>query len=207
MKQKKNNPHLLNLISVVECFIFDNTSGKLEELMDHECYVEGDAKGDVPTTLLEPKLINGLTFGGTFKALLDSGASVTCIHRRVLPVDCLTRIVDGCSVQGFGGTQLINEAVDLEDVILPEFGRSLRIEKIRALVFVADTQYDIIIGRDVLQPAGFTLDFGENLVRWMGMQVSMRRNLVNEQEVKFIEREIDYIASDHSYLSTQKIKI
>ena len=146
---------------MIEYHIWNNIHGKLEEVNNNEVYDEGMVKGDVPITILEPKQINGLHFQGTLKALLDSGASVTCVQERVLPFNCSTYSIETCSVQGFGGMQELNEAVDLQDVALPEFGRSFRIDNIKALVFRADTHYDIIIGRDVLQPAGFTLDFGD----------------------------------------------
>ena len=62
-------------------------------------------KAELPLTSMQPRIINGKYFLGTYKALLDTGASVTCIARKSLPVDCIPRSIDGCMVQGFSGSK------------------------------------------------------------------------------------------------------
>ena len=64
--------------------------------------------------------------------------------------------------------------VELHQVVLPEFSKSFQLEIIKAYVIDVDTRHDIIVGRDVLHPAGFKMDFDRNIVEWMDMSISMK---------------------------------
>ena len=143
----------------------------------------------VPVTILNPGLINGEPYHGSIRALLDSGASLTCIHRRCLPQGMKPYEDNDCNIQGFGGNKTINEMVELHQVVLPEFSKSFQLERIKAYVVEINSKHDIIVGRDVLRPAGFKMDFDKNVVEWMDMTISMKENSSSEVHL------IDY-ASD-----------
>jgi len=146
------------------------------------------AKEAVPITLLNPGFINDTPYYNTMRALLDSGASLTCVHKRCLPQEVIPYEVRECNIQGFGGTRSITQMVDLRRVILPEFSKSFMIEKINAYVVDIDTKHDIIVGRDVLHPAGFKMDFDNNKVEWMDMIISMKETPTSEVHL------IDYVS-------------
>ena len=147
-------------------------------------------KGEVPITILEPKSINDSRVTQTLRALLDSGASITCIYRGAIPPDIVPHSINGCTVFGFGGSKVLKEVAELQNVSLPEFSRSFKIERIQALITDDKTNYDIIVGRDVLNPAGFILDFKKGIIQWMTMEVRMKENIKDRMY------HIDYVSDE-----------
>lgn len=88
-------------------------------------------------------------------------------------------------MQGFGGTKILNEVVELQKILLPEFSKSFQIEIIQALVIDDKPKYDLIVGRDVLKSTGFMIDFDNGLIKWLNMQVPMKKNM--ESEIMYVE--------------------
>ena len=136
--------------------------------------LEEEKKGDVPFVLIEPKYMNEVEVDLSLKALMDSGASVTCIKRSVVPNACVAHKINGCTIKGFGGTKVLKEVVELQQVTMMEFSRSYTIEKIPALIVDEDMKYDLIVGRDVLKPAGFVIDFEEGVMQWMNIKIPLK---------------------------------
>ncbi|GFH49195.1 hypothetical protein CTEN210_05671 [Chaetoceros tenuissimus] len=127
-----------------------------------------------PVTLILPKLINGMSDVKLMRGLIDSGSDKTAIVRAALPSGCpLTEIPDE-NFLGFGGITTIHEKVTLQQVILPEFSRSLQIESFDAVVMDGRSNYDIILGRDFLQQIRIILDFENLQIKWMNMEISMK---------------------------------
>jgi hypothetical protein len=56
--------------------------------------------------------------------------------------------------------------VRLEDLILPDFGRTRTIDFQSAHVFSSDCRYDLILGRDFLKTLGMKFDFEHDTMEW-----------------------------------------
>ena len=194
MRNKGTSRTILTTNQKSFCSIIEHKNAYYKALLIDEKDVvyslEEGRKGDVPVTILEPKSVNDKGYNKTLRALLDSGASITCIKRKALPKGCVPHRIKGCNVQGFGGEKVLNEVLELQQVTLPEFSRSFQIERIQALIIDDDPKYDIILERDVLQPTGFALDFDDGSIRWMDMKIPMKFS--NEDEIRYV----DYVSDD-----------
>ena len=125
-------------------------------------------KDIIPATMILTKKINGKISSRLLKVLLDSGSTATMIHSSVLPKGCTPLLMNKPITSGtVQGSFKSKRWVRLKGVLLPEFDRSLRIEKQDALVFDKPCKYDVIVGRDFLISAGIDLKFGEGVVKWL----------------------------------------
>ncbi|GFH49197.1 hypothetical protein CTEN210_05673 [Chaetoceros tenuissimus] len=117
--------------------------------------------------------------------------NVTIRLRAALPSGCPLTEIPAESFLGFGGTATIHEKVTLQQVILPEFSRSLQIESFDAVVMDGRSNYDIILGRDFLQKIGLILDFKNLQIKWMNMEISMKPatywNTLENVQIAFAE--------------------
>ena len=190
--------------SVIPCSIEDfiyNPQVEIETLPQTEIDQMKYDPSKGPVTLCMPLAINDTTKDiKLLRVLFDSGASNSSIHRRALPVQCKTTSVEPVNINGFGGMSTLNEKVTLKQCILPEFSRSYRIDEINAFVHDNDTSYDLIIGRDVLMQCGFSLDFENQVVKWMEMEVSMKSsrfwNSRQNVELAFVDWEGEQDGTD-----------
>jgi Reverse transcriptase (RNA-dependent DNA polymerase) len=75
-------------------------------------------------------------------------------------------------VAGFGGTKLVTDKVTLDNVCFPEFSPTRRIDKeITAIVSPVTKFYDVIVGNDVLVPAGIDILASSQTLRWLDLSV------------------------------------
>ena len=190
--------------SVIPCSIEDfiyNPQVEIETLPQTEIDQMKYDPSKGPVTLCMPLAINDTTKDiKLLRVLFDSGASNSSIHRRALPVQCKTTSVEPVNINRFGGMSTLTEKVTLKQCILPEFSRSYRIDEINAFVHDNDTSYDLIIGRDVLMQCGFSLDFENQVVKWMEMEVSMKSsrfwNSRQNVELAFVDWEGEQDGTD-----------
>ena len=63
------------------------------------------------------------------------------------------------SVGIVSGTFTSNQEIQLEQVMLPEFFKTRKIDYVQAKIFTTPCQYDMILGRDLLNDLGIILDF------------------------------------------------
>ena len=94
------------------------------------------------------------------------------------------------------GSYQTKQYVYLEKVYLPEFHRHRTIDTIKAYVFDAPCNYDIILGRDVLSRFDFDIKYSNNTVTWEDQEVNMKpqhffRNPVNTASCLIDFMEID----------------
>ena len=108
-------------------------------------------------------------------ALMDSGSNFTLIHRSKLPPGCVPTLVDTQTAHTAAGSFKFASVVILEDAHLPEFSRSLRIEKMVAYVFDAPCRYDMIVGRNWLNPNKFNILFSSKTMSWFDREVPMKQ--------------------------------
>jgi hypothetical protein len=68
-----------------------------------------------------------------------------------------------------------NQAVQFQDVVLPEFSRSKKIDSFIAYVIDSNSQYDLILGRDFLLKAGIDTCFlSTKMTDWLGQRLKMK---------------------------------
>ena len=68
----------------------------------------------------------------------------------------------------------ISRKAYLQEISLPEFDKSRKIDGADVYVFNSDCQHDIIIGRDILQKIGFIINFAENKMVWLDQEVQIK---------------------------------
>jgi hypothetical protein len=78
-------------------------------------------------------------------------------------------------VSGVNASYVIDQHVLLTDITLPEFSASQRIPgPIRVLIMPMDTQYDLIIGMDMMQVIGLDLMNSSKTIVWNGNYVPFK---------------------------------
>ena len=107
---------------------------------------------------------------------MDSGGSHTIIHRSALPPGCVPEQVPAFPTKTAAGIFQAKGVVWLNDVILPEFTRSLKSLEMKAYVFDSPCEYDIIVGRDWLSPNAFDIRFSQSTMEWFDRVVPMRNS-------------------------------
>ena len=110
-----------------------------------------------------------------FTILFDSGSDKTMIHQRCLPKGAVPELMDSPMTSNtLAGPMQSKRRVWLNDIILPEFGKSKRVLEQDALVFDGECRYDLIVGVDFLTRSGIVMDFGEQMMTWYGIKVPMK---------------------------------
>jgi hypothetical protein len=99
--------------------------------------------------------------GKVLKVLFDTGSDKTLINRRALSKQAIPAKDDTPSrITGLHDTKPLDRYVILQGIQFPEFAPTSKVaQAIKAIVFDnKESNYDIIIGMDVLQPLGFKID-------------------------------------------------
>lgn len=152
-----------------------------KELKENDLYHQEEIKEDddlVPTTLIIPLKIQNIHNDKLMICLLDSGASDTIIKQDRLPINVVPKVLQSPIISNtLIGQQKIKTYVQLEDIILPEFPHSCKIEQAKAYVVDStNCNYDIIIGRDFLRKNKIHLSFEDDTVSWLNEHVKMKPN-------------------------------
>ena len=118
------------------------------------------------------------------RILLDSGANESIIHAPLVNKTRISKtdLNEWKTMAGKFTTNCITKTV----ITLPELSNSAQFT-IKAHVAEAKTNYDLIIGRDVLSQLGIILNFKERLITWNDAHVEMRTFDVNQQDHFFIQ--------------------
>ena len=78
------------------------------------------------------------------------------------------------SNQTMAGTFSCNQQVELEGVVFLEFFWMQRLDNIEARIFNCNCHYDMIIGHDILNALGISMDFTKKEITWDKTVVPMR---------------------------------
>ena len=128
------------------------TSENLDLNPNHSTQQKDEVKNDIPSSLLTCSTIQNHESTRLMKVLMDSGGTHTMIHSRCLPVGAVPTLMNGTRlINTIAGTIPANRTVHLQNITLPEFDKSRKIDGVTAHVFDSDSQWDIIVGRDLLQ--------------------------------------------------------
>ena len=128
-----------------------------------------------PWSILIVNRLQDQPFQRPLRALFDPGSDCSHIQRRRLPTGLKTSQVMR-NVMGVTGSGKITEEVALEDMLLPEFSRTLRInDRFRCYIMDNTSSYDVILGRDFLCTVGIDVLNSTRQVDWLGHRIPFRR--------------------------------
>lgn len=85
------------------------------------------------------------------QVLFDSGSDNTFVHEHSLPPGATPRVIKKLSGQTLAGLLSTSREVELQQLLLPKFSRSARVDEQHAYAFAGKCDYDIIFGRDFLR--------------------------------------------------------
>eukprot|EP01082_Thalassiosira_pseudonana_P010583 g9231.t1 g9231 contig36:162528-164371(+) len=137
--------------------------------------LQSQSKDIVPATLMIAQKVQGQQCPRLLKVLLDSGGGATLFHRSCLPRGATPRMLpEKKEMKTILGTFIPNNEVLLEDIQLPEFDKSRKVDFVNAFIFDEPCRYDVILGRDFLSKAGITICFKSNVMTWLENVVPMR---------------------------------
>lgn len=123
----------------------------------------------VPQILVEAKqedVENAFLFE---QCLLDSGGSKSLIARSRVPKGAkVHQLPDGYNAMSAAGAHQYKNSVTFSKVRFPEFNEHIWVEDVEFIVFEDEghSAYDLVLGRDLIQPLGFSIDFGEQSTTW-----------------------------------------
>ena len=128
------------------------------------------------TSIMYARKIQNNVCGQPLRVLFDTGSDKTLINIKALPTGTSPKTCTGQRVVGVHGTEILNKEVLLEDISFPEFSTTQRIPgPIRAVVFTnTASTYDVIIGMDVMQTLGITVDCATKTISWNNNHVPFR---------------------------------
>ena len=103
------------------------------------------------------------------------------------------------SNQTMAGTFSSNQQVKLEGVVFLEFFQIQRLDNIEAKIFNSDCRYDIIIGRDVLNALGISIDFMKKEITWDKTVVPMCSFPCTDEDDLPIAQQLIHVFLDEGY--------
>ena len=109
-----------------------------------------------------------------FLCLLDSGATGCWVSRTRLPQNIQGKKVAEITSQTLAGTFTSNQEIQLEQVMLPEFFKTRKVDYVQAKIFTTPCRYNMILGRDLLNDLGIILDFKNKSMEWDPAHIPMR---------------------------------
>jgi hypothetical protein len=127
------------------------------------------------TSLAIVGTIQQIKTNALWKVLFDSRSDKTIVKRSSLPSGIETSSGKKRKTLGVNASSVIDQDMLLRDITLPEFSSSQRIPgPIRAIVMDTDTQYDLIIGMDVMQVIGLDLHNSSKTIVWNDHRVPFK---------------------------------
>jgi hypothetical protein len=103
------------------------------------------------------------------KVLFDMGSDISLINKHALPKQAISAKdpVPSCII-GLHGSKPLDCFVWLNGMQFPEFSPTTKVAKpIKAIVFNnPESNYDVIVGMDILQPIGFRIDCATLTISW-----------------------------------------
>lgn len=144
------------------------------------------------------------------RILLDTGCSDSLIQKKWEQYGKKTKNQEMKFMTG-NGIKVLDESLTLT-FTLCEFTNKRNITW-RFIIDDSNHGYDMIIGRDLLCELGLQLDFDKRLIKWQGMELSMRmpdknllqENHMNETQHNFLAHEYT-LESEHSLQATDRIQ-
>jgi hypothetical protein len=130
----------------------------------------------LPIGIMTVTKIQGQEHRRPLKVLFDSGSMVTLINPRVLSNDMVPHALQRpLSLYTAGGPICFKQGVTLQTIRFPELSPTKSyITSVEAVVSQHTRQHDVILGIDVLVPAGIDLRPSEQTIQWGDLSVPWR---------------------------------
>ena len=130
-----------------------------------------DPNEPVPQAVVEARQ-GDIAFVG--QALLDTGGSKSLIAKSKIPSNIqVTKLDKQYKAVSAGGPVNHIELVTFDKICFPQFDVDVWRSNVEFIVFEdhGHSSYDLVIGRDVLQPLGFNFSFSDQTVTWMNATI------------------------------------
>jgi len=129
----------------------------------------------IPSSLLVCNTLQQHESRQLFKVLMDSGATHSMMHARCLPPGATPTLTKHeRKINTIAGNLHSNRTVYMEKIVLPEFDRSRKIDGLTVHLFDSPCNYDIILGRDLLEKIGLIINFADRKMIWLDREVMMK---------------------------------
>jgi hypothetical protein len=155
--------------------------------------------------LMRVDKIHNAPSGQILKVLFDTGSDKTLINMRALPKQAVpAKDKNPPNITGLHNTKPLDQFVMLEGIQFPEFTSTSKVAKaVKAIVYNNnDSNYDAIIGMDVLQPLGFKIDCSTLTISWNEFSVPFRPSNYFQDSNLFESLSGKLHANDDEYLDT-----
>ena len=134
----------------------------------------------------------------TVKILLDTGASANIIHHSYVRKNDFSKKQASRTFDTLGGKFKTTREANVR-LTLPELNSETELE-VTCCVTKQESNYDIILGRDILRELGLKFDFSTNKIIWDNIEISMKPVDCNQKEHLSIQD------SEHVSKETKRIK-
>ena len=126
-----------------------------------------------PLTIAQAAEVGGVERRIIAKTLFDSGATGNMFKKSSLPKGAkLEELENTERIQTTNGAMSIKHYVVLDKVVFPEFAPNRYIRNVRCYVFDDDrVRYDLIVGRRTMKTMEMSLDFKEEMMKWIDKDV------------------------------------
>ena len=116
--------------------------------------------------------IQGQTVRLPIRVLMDPGSDFSYIHERVIPKGAVPKITVPLATSTLSGTTAYDRVVELSGIQLPEFSRSMRINRLfRCYVSNQKGNTDLILGNDFLTAVGVNCNGEDQTMSWIGNSI------------------------------------
>lgn len=164
----------------------------------------GLADEPVPQAVVEGRQGDTIFIG---QALLDSGGSRSLIAKSKIPSNVkVTTLSKEYKAVSAGGPVTHVELVKFDRICFPQFEMEVWRADVEFIVFNdhGHSAYDLVIGRDVLQPLGFEFSFADQTVRWMNVTIPFvpREKKPNIPDSERIHQVISSFLQESDYNTT-----
>ena len=127
----------------------------------------------LPVSIIIPQLIQFTHNTIALRALFDSGRAVTLVHAQVLTNGVVPTQSNIQTFTTIAGQFESKQRVLFQNIVLPEFKRTAKIDLHSCQVFHGSCAYDIIIRCDLMRKIHFKINFDNNTIECMDITVLM----------------------------------
>ena len=153
-------------MTVEDCFTSGvaNTENSYDNVINHPSTIPSLC----PIGIMTVDSIHGFTSRKPLKVLFDVGSQITLINPSALPPGATPKRMKQAVIVSTGaGSKPLHLAVTLDSVSFPEFSPTRKLDStITAYVNPHTGSYDVILGNDVLVPAGIDPKPSTQTIHW-----------------------------------------
>jgi hypothetical protein len=147
----------------------------------------------LPIGIMTVETIQGHKVERPLKVLFDSGSMVTLIHLRVLLEDMEAHVLSRpVSLYTVGGKVALERGVTLQTIRFPELSPTRSyVNEVEAVMCQETRDYDVILGIDVMVPAGLDVHPSTQSIKWGELSVPWRarESMIGQRYVQTLKKD------------------